>query len=379
MSQPLADIRVLDLTRLLPGAICTLMLADLGADVIKIENPDGGDYARWTPPLIDGMGAYFHTTNRNKRSVTLDLKTDDGRAALHKLTASADVLIESFRPGVMTRLGCDYPALRVVNPRLIYVSISGWGQQGEAAKLSGHDLNYVSMAGLIGAMNTPQPLGGQIADVGGAYTAVAGITAALFRRERTGEGAYLDVALSEAALPFVSYAWVEAITQTSDDVPRGVLSGRYACYNIYKSRDGEPIALAALEPRFWENFCAAVERPDLVENYMLPNRQRYLIEEISEIFALRNAADWDITLTAADCCYSRVHMLHDLSGDAQLRSRGALSIGADGIPFLRSPIRIDGETVTPTRAPLFGDHTKDVLRAAGFSDDEIAALPTAKR
>jgi crotonobetainyl-CoA:carnitine CoA-transferase CaiB-like acyl-CoA transferase len=374
MTPPLHGVRVLDLTRLLPGAICTLMLADLGADVIKIENPESGDYARWTPPLIDGYGAYFHATNRNKRSVTLDLKREDGRAALHKLAASADVLIESFRPGVMARLGCDYPTLSAVNPRLIYCALSGWGQTGDYAARSGHDLNYAALSGLIGEMNVPQPLGGQVADVGGAYTAAAGIMAALFRRERTGDGTLLDIALHESALAFASYAWVEAVTHADSALPRGVLSGRFACYNVYKTRDRQPVALAALEPRFWANFCAAVERLDLVTDYMLPDRQRYLVDEVTEIFALRTADEWDAALEDADCCYSRVYTLHDVSGDPHVRSRGSLDVGANGVPYLRTPIRMHGVEPMRGTAPGFGEHTHEVLRAAGLTDDEIARL-----
>ncbi|MDX2161462.1 MAG: CoA transferase [bacterium] len=377
MTLPLRGTRILDLTRLLPGGICTMLLADLGADVIKVEAPDGGDYARSTPPLmVDGMGAYFHATNRNKRSITLDLKTSAGTAALHRLVKTADVLIESFRPGVMKRLGCDYDALKAIHPRLVYCAISGWGQTGAYAAVSGHDLNYVAMSGLIGEMGSAQPLGGQVADVGGAYTAAAGIMAALLRRTHTGEGGFIDVSLFESALPFVGYAWVEAVMQerVGDGVQRGILSGRYACYNIYRTQDRLPVALAALEPRFWANFCSAIERPDLTAYHVLPERQRYLLAELEAIFALHPAETWDAKLLAADCCYSRVQMPHELAADPHLRDRGALDVDPESAPYFRSPIRLSDTAHERGRAPGFGEHTIDVLRESGFSDDDIAAL-----
>ncbi len=378
MTAPLAGIRVLDMTRLLPGGICTLMLADLGADVIKIESPGEGDYARLTPPLVEGMGAYFYLTNRNKRSVILDLKTEAAQAALHKLAAGADVLIEGYRPGVTARLRCDYETLKAVNPRLIYCSLSGYGQTGTYALESGHDLDYVARTGMIGEMGNPQPLGGQVADVGGAYTAVSAITAALFRRERTGEGAYLDISLHEAAIPFVSYSWTEAITEarTGEADQRGILSGRFACYNVYQTQDRLPVALAALEARFWENFCTVVERPDLIPYHVDPARQHYLIAEVAQIFAMKTADAWDQVLAKADCCYTRVSSLLEVGDDPHVRDRGMLAVSPEGIPFMHSPIRIAGETITIQDAPGHGEHTIDVLREAGFSDDEISKLIT---
>jgi crotonobetainyl-CoA:carnitine CoA-transferase CaiB-like acyl-CoA transferase len=356
----LTGIRVLDLTRLLPGGAATLMLADLGADVIKIESPDGGDYARWTPPLVDGMGALFRLLNRNKRSVILDLKDERGQAALHKLAQTADVLIESYRPGVMARLGCAAETLRALNPRLIYCALSGYGQTGPAAELHGHDLNYVGSAGILGAMQTPQPLGGQIADLGGAYAAVASILAALFRRERTGEGATLDISLFEGALPFASIQWIEAAFGTGMS-----LTGRYACYNVYRARDGRPCALAALEPKFWANFCHAVERPDLIEYHLQPDRQDYLLVELREQFALRPVAEWEARLHDKACCFTALTPTEQLADQPQVRARGALGMDANGMPWLASPVRLDGARVPMTPPPQHGEHTAAVLSEIG--------------
>ena len=176
-----------------------MLLHDLGAEIIKIEDPRGGDYARWMSPLIDGLGVFFRSSNRGKKSIVLDLKSEAGQAVLHKLVETADVLIEGFRPGVTARLGADYDTLRAINPRLVYCSLSGWGQTGPDAQVSGHDLNYIARNGVLGAESNPSTPGSQVADVGGSYVAVMGILAALLKRHQTGYGDYIDVALSEAA------------------------------------------------------------------------------------------------------------------------------------------------------------------------------------
>ena len=227
--------RVLDLTRLLPGAVCTMLLRDLGAEIIKIEDPQGGDNARLMPPLMEGMGFIFRASNRGKQSVVIDLKTEGGQAVLHRLAETADVLIEGFRPGVTARLGADFETLSAVNPRLVYCSLSGWGQNGPYAKVSGHDLNYIARAGVLGAEQNPRTPGAQVADVGGSYVAVMGILAALLQRLQTGEGAYIDVALSEAAMPLALTAWVEAMAPPADENFIS-LRGESACYQRVSKR-----------------------------------------------------------------------------------------------------------------------------------------------
>ncbi len=377
MTRPLDNIRVLDLTRLLPGGLCTLMLADLGADVVKVEDPNGGDYARWMPPLVDDVSVYFRVLNRDKRSIILDLKAAVGQAVFKKLVEKADVLVEGFRPDVMKRLGCDYAALKVINPRLVYCAISGWGADGPYVARSGHDLNYVSIVGMTGAMERPQLFGGQVADMGGAYVAVSGILAALLGRERTGAGSFVDASLFEASLPFGVFGWAEAL-MTGRRGGEGSLTGGAACYRIYTARDGKALSLAALEPKFWSNFCAAVGRPDLIADYLAPERQKYLHVELEELFALKTAAEWDALLKDADCCFALVNAPGTLADDPQVQARGLVGIGEDGAPWMRSPLRLEGDLFQPGRVPGYGEHTRDVLAEAGYSPDDIEGLITAQ-
>jgi alpha-methylacyl-CoA racemase len=374
MSHPLENIRVLDLTRLLPGAVCTMMLVDLGAEVVKIEDPNGGDYARWYPPQLDGQSVFFRMNNRGKKSVILNLKDESGQRALKKLVERADVLVEGFRPGVMARLGCDYETLRQINPGLVYCSLSGYGADGPYAEMSGHDLNYVALAGLIGAMETPQVPGGQVGDIGGAYIAVMGILAALFRRSRTGEGGYVDVSLSESALPFALYGWTEALFLNTKG-GTGTLTGGLACYRVYTARDGRQVALAALESKFWANFCNAVERPDLIPYHQQPDKQAYLIRELAEIFALKTLAEWQAQLGHADCCFTPVNPMDEAADDPHYQARGMLGRFEDGATWMRSPVRISDSTPEiVNQSPRYGEHTVEVLREAGLSDTEIEAL-----
>lgn len=368
--QPLDGVRVLDLTRLLPGAVCTMLLADMGADVIKVEDPNGGDYARWMPPKTGDTGTFFLSSNRNKRSIIIDLKQAAGLDAFMRLVTEADVLLEGFRPGVTDRLGVGAAAMCALNPRLIYCSLSGWGQSGPYAHESGHDLNYLSRSGAIGASRTPQPPGGQIADVGGAYAAALGIVAALHRRHTTGSGDVLDISLFEASLPFTFYQMVEGQAGGS-----GALTGGYAYYDVYTTQDNRHVALAALEPKFWRNFCDAVERPDLIPLHSQPEQQDTLRTQLTDLFTAKDAAEWDALLSDKDCCFSLVTTPDEVLNDPQIQARDTGGVDAGGVPWLRSPVRMQGsEPPSRQRPPQYGEHTRDVLRECGFSDDEIARL-----
>lgn len=370
---PLEGIRVLDLTRLLPGAVATMMLADLGADVVKVEDPSGGDYARWMQPQIGGASAFFNVNNRNKRSIILDLKHPDGAPTLRRMAERADVLIEGFRPGTLAKYGCDVASLLALNPRLVYCGLSGWGADGPLAQAAGHDLNYVAHAGLTGAMAQPQPIGGQIADMGGAYIAVAGILAALFRRERTGTGGVVDTSLAESALPFNIYNWTEAVT-TGAGAGQGHLTGGVAYYAVYTAADGVPVTLAALEPKFWRSFCDAVQHPEWGAYHGQTDAQPQLRQMLAELFATRTAAEWDALLTPADCCFMVASTAGAVHESPHFRARGMLGVGDDGQPWMRSPVRLDGHQAPIGAVPGYGEHTYSVLLDYGFTAAEAQEL-----
>src|SRR5437762_1956421 len=267
---PLTGIRILDLTRLLPGAFCTMLLADMGADVVKIEEPGTGDYMRWTPPLIAGQSALFNALNRNKRSVTLNLKTGEGRDLLLKLADGAAVLVEGNRPGVMDRLGVGWDVLHARNPKLVMCSITGYGQDGPFASRAGHDLNYMATAGGLGLSGErggpPVPLAVQVADIGGGglQPAVA-ILAALVAVQRGEGGRWIDASMTDGAATWLALAF--AARAAGEEVARGDqrLAGRYPCYRVYACRGGGYYSVAALEPKFWIALCEAIQRPDLIE------------------------------------------------------------------------------------------------------------------
>jgi crotonobetainyl-CoA:carnitine CoA-transferase CaiB-like acyl-CoA transferase len=352
----------------------SLMLADLGADVVKVENPsDGGDYARSMPPYTpEGLGAVYALTNRSKRSLALDLKSGAGLSAFLRLSGQADIVLDGFRPGVLERLGCGPLTLRAHNPRLIVCSLSGWGQTGPLRERAGHDLTYAAEAGLLGMMSVPQPFGGQAADVGGAHLALAAILGAILLRQRTGEGAWLDVSLFDAAVTMGLIGYAEAAF-SGDDTPRGALTGRFACYRVYGTRDGQYVALAALEPRFWGAFCTTVGRPDWMESYLEADRQPALIDAVGELFASQTAAYWQALLEPADCCFQRVKTPADALVGDQMQARGLIRRDATGALRVHALPTLAADEVE-TAAPALGADTEAVLLEYGFTQEEVADL-----
>src|SRR6202162_4562629 len=267
---PLTGIRVLDVTRLLPGAFCTMLLAEMGADVVKVEEPGAGDYMRWTPPLVQGQSSLFEAINRNKRSITLNLKSEEGRELLLLLVEAADVLVEGNRPGVMKRLGLSWDVLHKRNPRLVMCSITGYGQDGPFASRAGHDLNYMATAGALGLNGEkggpPVPLSVQVADIGGGglQPAVA-ILGALIAVQRGADGRWLDVSMTDGAVSWLSLVF--AARGGGEVVARGDLrlAGRHPCYRVYACKDGGFYSVGALEPKFWATLAAALGKPDLFD------------------------------------------------------------------------------------------------------------------
>jgi len=322
--RPLDGITVLDLTRLLPGAAATMLLADFGAEVIKIEGP-GGDYARRMPPLIDGEGAVFRATNRGKKSITLDLKTADGKKALLSLAARADVLIEGFRPGVMKRLGLDYEALRPTNARLIYMSLTGYGQTGPYSAMAGHDINYIALGGLLGV--TGAIPGAQIADLaGGSMQAVIGVLLALAARQKTGRGQFVDVSMLDGVAWLMTFPL--AVYAATGEIPKPgstMLSGRFACYNTYETADGRWLAVGALEPKFWAALCHKLGCAEFIpDQFAEGGRRTAIIESLRKTFGAKPAAEWLRLFQDADVCVTLVRNVAEVAADPDLRASEAI-------------------------------------------------------
>lgn len=368
----LTGLKVLDLSRLLPGPYLTLLLADLGADVVKVEDPEsGGDYLRHMPPMKGDINAMFVAINRNKRSIALDLKQPAHLEAFKKLLATYDVVVESFRPGVMDKLGLGYASLAALNPRVILLSLSGYGQEGPLAKRAGHDMNYLARTGVLGLGGEPDGLpalpGVQIADIGGALLGATALLAAVVERTRTGKGRHLDVALADAGLAFLQPHLGARLLLGAEGEPlkrgREILSGGSPVYSLYRTQDGRALSVAALEPKFWSGFCRAVGRPDLEASaYALGDEAESVRTQVAAIVAGRTLAEWEAFLADKDVCVEPVREGDEVLHDAFFVGR-KLTRTANGMTELLSPLKL-GEV--PSRpAPGLGEHTGEVLREAG--------------
>ncbi len=387
---PLAGLKVLDLTRLLPGGFCSLLLADFGADVVKVEDTGMGDYVRWSPPYYEGAdpsarSALFLALNRGKRSIRVDLKTDVGKEVLIRLARDADVLLESFRPGVLDRLGVGYERLRHENPRLVYCAITGYGQNGPNRDRSGHDMNYLGLNGILGltgeADGPPVQSAGQIADLGGgALTALVGIFIALRERERSGAGQLVDSSMFDGSMAWLAFVAADALATGRWPVRGGLpLAGGLTCYRPYRCADGY-VSLGALEPKFWKAFCLGVGREDLLEHaFDPPGSDAH--RAVSQVFAGWTREEWRVFASKHDCCLEPVLDLDEVLGSELVASRDMVveldQPGAERpVRLLGLPVKLSRTPGDPTRAPgpALGEHTDEVLRAAGYSAPEIAAL-----
>ena len=380
----LEGIRILDLTWLLPY---TTLLADFGAEVIKVEEPTRGDYARWNPPMVGGLSQYFLSLHRNKKSLTLNLKTEKGKEIFYRLVEKSDVIIESFRPGVTKRLGVDYETVKKFNPKIIYCSVSGYGQDSPYKDLPGHDINYVSIAGILGLTRRPgEPPtipGVQIADLGGGVLmATASILIALIAREKTGKGQYIDIAMTDGAISWLTIPSAFYFAEGEKfDVEKIPVVGYPPCYNVYETKDGKYISIGCLEERFWRNLCVSLGREDLI-NYQFANGEKgkEVKNILQKIFKTKTRDEWFKELSKVDVCVGPVYNLDETFNDPHTLKREMVvefehpkagKIKLLGIPpkFSETP----GKIRSP--APELGEHTREILKnLLGFNDKDIDKL-----
>jgi len=381
MVLPLEGVRVLDFTSLLPGPYCTLCLADFGAEVIKVEEPIKGDGIRWFPPFIDGESARHLIINSSKKSIKLNLKTQHGKEVVDKLIGTADVIVEGFRPGAMERLGLDYQTVREINPKIIYCSLTGYGQDGPYKNLAGHDLNYLGFSGILDLTGEregrPVLPGCQVSDIGGGMMAIIGILMALLYRNKTGKGQHIDISMLDGA---IAQLYATAGDYFATDVPpvRGenrvsrVLEG-YACYSIYKTKDEKYITVAPLEEKFWVTLCQKLGRVDFIEQQFIPEKQDEMKRVLSEIFLTKTRDEWVSEYQDIDVAVGPVYTMGEAFKDPQVIFRKMIietihpkigKIKQIGIPIKFSEI----EGKIRTAAPEHGEHTFELLEELGIKE-----------
>jgi crotonobetainyl-CoA:carnitine CoA-transferase CaiB-like acyl-CoA transferase len=373
---PLEGIKVLDFSRFAPGRYCSMILADFGADVITVE-PARTEQLR-IPPIEDTDPSYYCFA-RNKRSIALNLRIPEAREVIYKLVKSTDVVIEGFRPGVAAKLGIDYYKLSQLNPKLIYCSLSGFGQDGPYAQAPGHDLNYLAIAGILDltkcSQGHPAIIGTQIADLATAWNATIGILIALIHRERTGKGQYIDVSYLDCA---IALHWILAAELLNHNKISRRLLGDYASYNIYQTKDGSYITLGIVmpfEPWFWENLCKAIRHPDLIQEFHKPET----IHILNKIFQSKSKSEWESILKQIDIPWAPINTLEEALKHPQVIHRKLIlkcehsKLG--NIKLLRNPIRFSNlEPQIRSPPHMYGEHTVQILKELGYTDSEIQRL-----
>ncbi len=384
-SGPLAGVKIIDFTRLLPGPLATMFLADMGAEVIKVEDPDNPDYIRDFEPRINGVSLFYLSLNRSKRSLAVNYLSPEGKQIIYDLVKQADVLIEQYRPGVMRELGFGYDALAKINPKLIYVSVTGYGQDSSKAQAAGHDLNYIAIAGALGITGNRDELtipGFQLADIaGGSYMTMNAVTAALYQREKTGKGDWIDVSMTDAAVPLAALQFAYHQGTKNNLAPGSFeLSGALANYNVYKCKDGKSVALGSLEPKFWNKFCASVNRPDWTEGLLKQGDElKQLKHEVAELFLSKTRAEWLADFKDQDFCFTTVNDLSEIENDTLLNERNMFvesnhaAVGSyktinQPLKFLQTPFN------NHHPAPDLGDDTAAILSELNYNADVINGL-----
>ncbi|MEH7248942.1 CaiB/BaiF CoA-transferase family protein [Neobacillus niacini] len=388
-------IKILDLTRLLPGAYATQYFAELGAEVIKIEDTGAGDYLRELGPSLKNaseFSSYFFTNNYNKKSVSLDLKTLEGKEIFFRLVEKADIIIEGFRPGTVERLGIDYISIRERKPEIIYCSISAYGQQGARSKMPGHDINFLSLSGFLdvnGNKESTKPAipGTQFADLGSGMSAILGIVSSLYNRQITGNGQYLDVSMYDVISswmlnPYIDYLATGRVSKSGSEL----LSGGVLCYHVYQTSDNRYLAFGAVEDKFWEQICKTLEMPELRnEAFSLANDQNNNYLELKNKIKTKTLATWVSIFDGVDCCVTPVLNTEEAINDQHFKDRNLVEYISlnDKEPFtfpkMRLPIKYGIPNSNPEKnqktfssPPKQGSHTELILKNLNFTDEEIA-------
>ncbi len=389
MNGPLASLKVLDFSTLLPGPFASLLLADMGARVLRVESPTRMDLVRVLPPHDDGVSASHAYLNRNKRSIALDLKRPEAVEVVKQLVREYDIVLEQFRPGVMDKLGVGYEALKAINPKLIYVSITGYGQTGPYRDRAGHDINYLALAGVAsytGRRDTgPLPLGVQLADIaGGSLHGVMGLLAAVIHRQQTGEGQQVDISMTDCAFSLNGMAGAGYLACGVEPGMEAQALNGGSFYDYYRTRDGRWFSVGSLEPQFMQQFCAAIGRPELAARGLSPKAedQRLLKREIAIEFEKRDFADWCERFAAVDACVEPMLPLSEAVEHPQIQARGLVTEvpRGDGRSQrqMACPIRFSAGLPAPKHIGVAaGAHSAEVLAELGYSDEQVAALKAA--
>jgi len=381
---PLSGIRILDLTQLYPGPLATMMLADMGADVVRLEHPSRPDLLHLLPPFVGKQSAAYLSLNRSKRSLALDTGTPEGRQVFFDLVRSADVVVEQFRPGVLDKIGIGYEQAALFNPRIIYVSITGYGQDGPYRKKAGHDINYMGLAGLLAQVRKGEEIvlpGFQTADVvGGSYMSIIACMAGLWHRERTGKGQKIDVSMMDGILPMLTLQLAQYWGSQGNKEMIKLLDGTFSFYGVYECADGKCVGLGALEPKFWTGFCRMANKPEWVP-FQFPKGEeiKKVREEVADLFKTKPREEWLKLAEVHDICLSSINEMEDLERDPQIRARqmiiemeheNGLKLKGIGIPIKFSESKPDD----PEPAPTVGEHSIEILKDAEYSEERIQEL-----
>lgn len=390
MNGPLASLKILDFSTLLPGPFASLLLADMGAEVLRVESPTRMDLVRVLPPHVDGTSASHAYLNRNKRCIALDLKQAEAVEVVKQLVQEYDIVLEQFRPGVMDKLGVGYEALKAINPKLIYVSITGYGQTGPLRDRAGHDINYLALAGLASYTGRresgPLPLGVQLADIaGGSLHGVMGLLAAVIHRQQTGEGQQVDVSMTDCAFSLHGMAGAGYLAAGVEPEMEGLALNGGSFYDYYRTRDGRWFSVGSLEPQFMQQFCTAIGRPELAARGLSPKpeEQQSLKREIAIEFEKQDFTHWQERFAALDACVEPMLSLAEAVEHPQLRERGVVTQVPNGKGGAQRqvacPIRFSAGLPEPRHiGAALGAHTTQVMAELGYTDEQVAALKAAK-